>query len=143
MMNSITSIDTNVLILLWVQDPAWNQRASSAIQAASRRGRLCVCGPVFSELMGLPGRDSEQLQRLLEASGIQIEWEMDEAVWQAAGLAYQGYVQRRKASGGGLPRRILTDLLIGAHASVRGYSLLSMDQDIYSAGFPELRMVFA
>jgi predicted nucleic acid-binding protein len=140
MMSSITSIDTNALVLLWVQDASWNQRASSAIRAASKRGRLCVCGPVFSELMGLPGRSPAQLQRLLEDSDIDIEWNLDEAVWQAAELAYQGYVKRRRASGGGLPRRILTDLLIGAHASVRGHCLLTMDQDIYRPAFPELRI---
>jgi predicted nucleic acid-binding protein len=140
MMSSITSIDTNVLLLLWAQDPAWNQRASAAIQAASKRGKLCICGPVFSELVGLPGRDAGQLQSLIEASGIDIEWDLNETVWQAAGLAYQGYVQRRRTSGGGLPRRMLTDLLIGAHASVREYRLLSMDQDIYRAAFPLLHI---
>jgi len=139
-MNLTTSIDTNVLILLWVRDATWNQRASSAIQRAAKRGRLCVCGPVFSELLGLPGRDPAQLRLILEDSGIDLDWDLGEAVWQAAGLAYQGYVQRRKTSGGGLSRRILTDLLIGAHASVRGYSLLSMDQDIYRAAFPALQI---
>jgi predicted nucleic acid-binding protein len=143
MMNSITSIDTNVLILLWVQDPAWNERASLAVHAASMQGRLCICGAVFAELMGLPGRDATQLAQLLQASGIGIDWDLDEAIWRAAGLAHQGYVKRRKESGGGLPRRILTDLLIGAHATVRGYSLLTMDQDIYGRAFPGLRIVSA
>lgn len=139
-MSSTTSIDTNVLLLLWTQDPTWNLRASAAIQEASKRGRLCICGPVFSELMGLPGRDAKQLELLIEASGFHIEWDMNEVIWQTAGLAYQGYVRRRKKSGGGLPRRILTDLLIGAHASARGYSLLTMDQDIYSPAFPGLHI---
>lgn len=143
MMSSITSIDTNVLILLWVQDPTWNQRASSAVQAASKLGRLCICGAVFGELMSLPGRDAGELERLLRVSGIDVEWDFNEAIWRAAGLAHQGYVKRRKASGGGLPRRILTDLLIGAHASVRGHSLLTMDQDIYARAFPGLPIVTA
>jgi len=142
-MSLTTSIDTNLLILLWVQDPAWNQRASSAIQRASKEGRLCICGPVFSELMGLPGREPAQLQLLLEISGIEIEWEFSEADWQAAGLAFQGYVRRRKASGGGLARRILTDLLVAAHASVRGHTLLTMDRDIYGPAFPGLRILSA
>ena len=137
-MSSTTSIDTNVLLLLWVEDPSWNVRASNAVQKASKRGPLCICGPVFYELMGLPGRKAEELLRLLEASNIQIDWNMAEADWQAVGLAYQGYVKRRRASGGGLPRRVLTDLLIGAHASVRGYHLLSMDLDIYESAFPAL-----
>jgi predicted nucleic acid-binding protein len=140
-MSLTTSIDTNVLILLWVQDQAWNQRASSAIQRASREGPLCICGPVFSELMGLPGRDPGQLQQLLEISGIEIEWEFNEADWQVAGMAFQGYVRRRKASGGGLAKRILTDLLIAAHASNRSHALLTMDQDIYGPAFPGLRIL--
>jgi predicted nucleic acid-binding protein len=135
-----TSIDTNVLILLWIQDAEWNQRASSAIRFASSKGKLCICGPVFSELMGLPGRDAEQLTLILDQSGIQIEWNLGEEVWRSAGLAYQGYIKRRKRSGGGLPRRILTDLLIGAHASVNGHSLLTLDQDIYKPAFPQLQI---
>lgn len=91
--------------------------------------------------MGLPGRDAKQLELIVEASGFHIEWDMNEAVWQTAGQAYQGYVRRRKSSGGGLPRRILTDLLIGAHASVRGHSLLTMDQDIYGPTFPKLNIL--
>jgi len=137
-MSSTTSIDTNVLLLLWVEDPSWNIRASKAVQNASRRGPLCICGPVFSELMGMPGRKAEDLLRLLNLSDIQIDWNLGEADWQAAGVAYQGYVKRRRASGGGLPRRVPTDLLIGAHASVRGYHLLSMDLDIYKPAFPGL-----
>lgn len=137
-MSSTTSIDNNVLLLLWVGDPSWNIRASNAVQNASRRGPLCICGPVFSELMGMPGRKADDLVRLLDLSDIQIDWNLGEADWQAAGLAYQGYIKRRKRSGGGLPRRVLTDLLIGAHASVRGHYLLSMDLDIYKPAFPEL-----
>jgi len=139
-MSSTTSIDTNVLLLLWVGDPSWNIRASNAIRNAAKRGPLCICGPVFSELMGLPGRKPEELLQLLESSDIQIEWNLEEADWHAVGLAYQGYVKRRRSSGGGLPRRVLTDLLIGAHASVRGYQLLSMDLDIYKPAFPGLRI---
>jgi len=90
--------------------------------------------------MGLPGRQPKQLSDLLQSSNIAIEWEFDEPIWQAAGVAYQGYVRRRKASGGGMPRRVLTDLLIGSHAMVRGYSLLTMDGDIYKAAFPQLRI---
>jgi predicted nucleic acid-binding protein len=139
-MSSTTSIDTNVLLLLWVEDPSWNIRASNAVQNASSRGLLCICGPVFSELMGLPGRKADELLRLLESSDFQIDWDLGEADWLAVGLAYQGYVKRRRKSGGGLPGRLLTDLLIGAHASVRGYHLLTMDLDIYEPAFPGLTL---
>jgi predicted nucleic acid-binding protein len=138
----MTSIDTNVLISLWIQNAAENQVASAAMQKAARRGPLCVCGPVFSELLGLPGRTAHELRNLLEASGISIEWQLQEADWEAAGLAYQGYIRRRRSSGGELPRRMVTDLMIGAHAEVRGYTLLTLDLKTYRAAFPDLRIEF-
>jgi len=98
-MSSTTSIDTNVLLLLWVEDPSWNTRASKAIQNAAKRGPLCVCGTVFSELLGLPGRKAEEILTLLDSSGIQIDWNLGEADWHAVGVAYQGYLNRRRRSG--------------------------------------------
>jgi hypothetical protein len=79
-MNLTTSIDTNVLLLLWVRDAAWNVRASIAVKAASTRGGLSICGPAFSELLGLPGREPNQLQQLLGGSGIFIDWNLGESV---------------------------------------------------------------
>jgi predicted nucleic acid-binding protein len=35
---------------------------------------------------------------------------------------------------------MVTDFLIGAHAAVRGYTLLTADRRLYSAAFPNLRM---
>ena len=107
------------------------------------QGPICICGPVFSELLGLPGRNPEKLEAVLTASGIAIEWDVGEDIWRHAGLAYQGYGKRRKKSGGGMPRRLLTHLLIGAHTSVRGYQLLTLDLDNYRAAFPDLMILRA
>jgi len=132
------AIDTNVLIALMSSDPATNNPAQAHLQKISAIESLCICGAVFSELLGLPGRDEKQLLQLIDSIRIAIEWETAEADWIAAGVAYQGYVARRRASAGGLPRRIATDFIIGAHASVRGYSLLTADQRLYNAAFPTL-----
>jgi predicted nucleic acid-binding protein len=45
------------------------------------------------------------------------------------------------AMDGQVPRRILTDFLIGAHALVRGFTLLTFDQRLYAAAFPELNIL--
>jgi predicted nucleic acid-binding protein len=39
------------------------------------------------------------------------------------------------------PRRILADFLIGAHACERGYRLLTLDDRLYRAAFPDLALV--
>jgi len=136
----MTSLDTNVLIALIIQNPETRSPTQSAFQTALNHGPVSVCGAVFSEMLGFPGRNSDDLLRFFEAWGVVIEWDMNREDWMTAGNAYRGYVARRQASGGGLPRRMVTDFLIGSHASVRGYTLLTADRRLYSAAFPTLNM---
>jgi predicted nucleic acid-binding protein len=136
----MTALDTNVIIALRSGTASASQLASRTLTHAAAAGPLCVCGAVFCELLGLPGRDPEELRRWFDTLGISVEWRFEAADWELAGLAYQGYVNRRRASAGGMPRRIATDFLIGAHASVRGHMLLTADQRLYRAAFPNLRI---
>lgn len=137
----MTALDTNMLIALRSTDRLASQLTADALRNAALQGPLSICGAVFAEMLGLPGRSSKELIDWFDELEISIEWRFDSADWQLAGEAYQGYVSRRRASGGGLPRRIVTDFLIGAHASLRGYSLLTADQRLYGAAFPGLRIV--
>jgi predicted nucleic acid-binding protein len=136
----MTALDSNVLSILSSQNPAAKAAAMSGFETAAGRGLICICGPVFAELLGLPGRDAGSLERWLVSLGIAIEWTLDEADWKVAGTAYQGYVGRRRASSGGLPRLMLTDFLIGAHAVVRNYTLFTFDKRLYEAAYPRLRI---
>jgi len=136
----MTALDTNVLAALNSQNAAARAAAQASLTKVSTQGSLCVCGPVFAEMLGIPGRDEQSLRQLLASLGIFIEWNLEESDWITAGLAYQGYVGRRRASGGGLPRLLLTDFLIGAHAAVRGYALLTLDKRLYDAAYPGLRV---
>jgi predicted nucleic acid-binding protein len=136
----MTSIDTNVLIALLQGDPASNQIASTLLSQAAAIGPLCICGAVFSELLGFPGRNAEELRASMKDLGIWIEWGLEKADWDAAGIAYQGYVKRRRTNGIGLPRRIATDFIIGAHATVRGYTFLTLDKRLYTVSFPGLQI---
>ena len=120
-------------------DPA-NQTAASALTQAASIAPLCICGAVFSELLGFPNRTGDDLRLYLESVKIRVDWHLDEKDWEAAGNAYQGYVKRRWKSGVGVPRRIATDFLIGAHAMLRGYTLLTLDKGLYRAAFPKLQV---
>jgi predicted nucleic acid-binding protein len=141
MSSTTTSIDTNVLVYLLNQDDTLNRRALAAIEKSRKRGTLVVSGPVYAELMGLPSRTQKILDEFFTIGGIEIDWRFDETVWRTAGLAFQGYVRRRLAGTGQLPRRILTDFLIGAHALVRGHTLLTTDSRQYGAAFPALKII--
>lgn len=136
----ITAIDSNVIIALWANDPALSVAAETALDAAFRRGGLVVAAPVFSELIAAPGRTEPLVSALLEENGIVIDWNLNEPIWRSAGRAFQAYAERRRQQRDHGTRRILADFLIGAHADVRGYRLLSLDERLYRAAFPGLQM---
>jgi predicted nucleic acid-binding protein len=136
-----TSIDSNIIVALWRQDDPLNDIAAKMLIRARKQGRLIVSAPVYAELMGDPRRTESELNEFLRDTGIFIDWTLDERTWREAGRAYQGYVQRRRSETGTYPRRILTDFLIGAHALVRGYTLLTFDQRLYATAFPTLPII--
>lgn len=140
MSTTTVSLDSNLIVSVLNQELDFCDRAQSAINSYRKTGRLVVSGPVYAELLGLPSRTQLIIDEFLSAGGIEVDWRFDEAVWRAAGAGYQRYVRRRLAQTGELPRRILTDFLIGAQAVVRGYTLLTMDARHYKESFPGIRI---
>jgi predicted nucleic acid-binding protein len=138
-----TAIDTNIIVALWDNDDFLNSAAQSALDAALRRGNLTVAAPVFAELMACPGRDEAFLDSFFRDTGIMVDWNLDEATWRAAGRAFQTYAARRRRQRDSGPRRILADFVIGAYALERGYRLLTLDDRLYRAAFPRLKILTA
>jgi predicted nucleic acid-binding protein len=137
-----TAVDTNVLIALWNEDDNLNTLARSALDSALARGSLVVAAPVFAELLAAPSRTESFLDTFCKETGIAVDWELGEPVWRAAGHAFQQYVaRRRKQRGDSTPRRVLADFLIGAHASLNGFRLLTLDDRLYRAAFPRLAIL--
>jgi predicted nucleic acid-binding protein len=133
-----TAIGTNVVTALWDKDAVLSLAAEAALEKAFRRGRLIAAAPVFSELMAAPGRTESFVSTFFEENGIAIDWELSESVWRSAGRAFQSYAERRRKQKDSGARRILADFLIGAHALVGGYRLLTLDKGLYAAAFPGL-----
>jgi len=136
-----TAIDTNVLVALWDTDPKLNGAVQEALDSAQARGALAISGAVYAELLALPGRTESMLDEFFAVTAIRIEWEVSEQIWRAAGRAFQGYVERRKRSKEEMPRRILADFFIGAHAFLHRYRLITLDQRLYRTAFPKLEIV--
>jgi len=135
-----TAIDTNIIVALWDRNSRLNLAAQHALEHAFLRGALLVSAAVFAELLAAPGRTEGFINRFLEETGIAVEWSLDEPVWRAAGKAFQAYAERRRKQRDPGARRILADFLIGAHCQVRGYRLLTLDERLYRAAFPQLRI---
>ncbi len=136
-----TAIDTNILVALWSEDDTLNTLARSALDAALGHGSLVIAAPVFAELLASPSRNEAFLDSFCRETGISVDWDLSEAIWRAAGRAFQTYAARRRKHRNSGPRRILADFLIGTHALQKGYRLLTLDERLYRAAFPRLRIL--
>jgi predicted nucleic acid-binding protein len=135
-----TALDTNVVVAYWGPDPSLNSVVQTAMEAAFARGNLTVAAPVFAELIAGPGRTEDFVNGFFEDTGIMIDWHLSETIWRFAGHAFRGYAERRRKHRASVPRRILADFLIGAHAATNGYRLLTLDERLYRAAFPTLKI---
>jgi predicted nucleic acid-binding protein len=138
-----TVVDTNIIVALWDREDSLNIAAQRALDAARSRGSLVIPAPVYSELMALAGRTEQFLDAFFNQTSIVVDWNLAEAVWRLAGRAFQGYASRRRRQRELGPRRILADFVIGGYAAQNGYALLTLDESLYRAAFPALRIVTA
>jgi len=138
-----TVIERNIIAALWDRDDILNAAAQAALDAALSRGNLVVPAPVYAELMAFAGRTEAFLDAFFRQTGIRVDWDLEEGVWRLAGQAFQGYATRRRRQREIGPRRILADFVIGAYAVRHNYSLLTLNEGLYRAAFPALRIVTA
>ena len=132
-MTTSTLVDTNILIEIVARDGDAERRrwAQHAFLHAAGRGSMLINLVVWSEL-AQPFENEAAMQAVFGPLALQRE----ELPWQAAFVAGQAHGRYRR-KGGSRPRT-LPDFLIGAHALVRGHSLLTRDASRYRSYFPDL-----
>ena len=104
-------------------------------------GSLIISPFVLAELLAYPRATEAFVHRFLEATGVVVDYKLEERLWTEAGQRFAHYTARRRQATGEGPRRILADFLIGAHALVQAERLLTLDPKRYSQDFPELRLL--
>ena len=134
-----TAIDSNVIVALWAREPTAT-RVADLLRSARAAGPLLIAAPVWAELHAAPGATPAFVARFVADTGIEVDMRLDEPVWRRAALAFAAYAHRRRASGGGHPKRLLVDFLVGAHARERADRLLTLDPERYRAAFEDLRI---
>lgn len=132
-----TALDTNVLAAVWGNETSVPILLPRLGRAKSE-GALLICPLVWAELHAHPWVSAQDLDRLLESTGIVVDIRIEPQVWREAGQRYRSYSERRRRSGGGSPRRLLADFVIGAHALLQADRLLTLDSEMYERNFPEL-----
>lgn len=129
-----TLVDSCVLIDMLIEDPMWADWSERAVGKAADEGSLIINPIVYAEI-SVNFRAVEDLDEAVPASVFLREPLPYEAGF-LAGKAHEIYRRR-----GGTKRSPLPDFYIGAHASVRGYRLLTRDAKRYRTYFPVLEVL--
>ena len=127
-------IDSDVLLDLMTEDPDWFAWSAAAVANAADRARLVINAIVYAEVSVRYSRIED-----LEAALPNAMIERETIPYAAAFLAGKVFLAYRRR--GGTKQSPLPDFLIGAHAAVAGYRLLTRDAGRYRTYFPGLRMI--
>lgn len=129
-----TLVDTNVLIDIAARDPVWLKWSRSQLESARGRGSVIINQVIFAEF-SIRYETLDQVESVLPEDEFRREGLPFEAAFAAA-RAFAVYRRR-----GGNRERVLPDFLIGAHAAIRGYPILTRDPAPYRTYFPDVDLI--
>src|SRR5579872_3180625 len=129
-----TALDSNILSALWSNEPS-AERIETELKGAHALGSIVISGPVYVEIMAYPLAPRAFVERFLSETGIHVDFNLDASVWHRAAEGFSAYGHRRRRSGGGTPKRLLSDFLIAAHALLRADRLMTLDPSRYQQDF--------
>jgi predicted nucleic acid-binding protein len=127
-------VDTNVLVDVLEDDPEWADWSIGQLRAQSQIHRLAINPIIYSEL-SLTFSTVEALDHTIDDLGLT----MIEIPRPALFLAGKAFVRYRRQ--GGKKNNVLADFLIGAHAAVAGYPVLTRDTRRYSSYFADVKLI--
>lgn len=127
-------VDTNVLVDVLEDDPAWADWSIGQLRAQSKIHRLAINPIIYSEL-SLTFSTVEGLERAIDDLGLT----MIEIPRPALFLAGKAFVRYRRQ--GGEKQNVLADFFIGAHAAVTRYPILTRDTRRYSTYFSDVKLI--
>lgn len=126
-------VDSNVLLDLFTDDPAWAGWSQGRLADAFNNGPVLINPIIYAEISVAFARIEVLDDALPEQIG------REELPWSAAFLAGKCFHTYRKR--GGARRSPLPDFYIGAHAAVTGRALLTRDPSRYRSLLPDLPLI--
>ena len=127
-------VDSNVLLDLFTEDQRWFSWSSAALERAASNDQL-VINPVIYGEVSVHFDTIEALDDALPGAMFVRE----PLPFEAAFLAGKAFVAYRRRAG--TKASTLPDFLIGAHAAIRSYKLLTRDVGRYRTYFPKLALI--
>jgi hypothetical protein len=116
------------------EDTQWFSWSAAAVESAADSYRLVINAIIYAEV-------SVRFSRIedLEAALPQEMFEREAIPYEAGFLAAKSFLAYRRR--GGTKRSPLPDFLVGAHAAIAGYRLLTRDAARYRTYFPSLPLI--
>jgi len=127
-------VDSNVLLDIMTEDERWFGWSRAALERHGEEDVLAINPVIYAEVSIRFSRVED-----LEAALPPARVERLPLPWEAAFLAGKCFVTYRRR--GGRRHSILPDFFIGAHAAVRGYTLLTRDSRRFRSHFPFLVLI--
>lgn len=127
-------VDSNVLLDIITDDPAWAGWSSATLERTADEAILVINALVYAEVsIGFAS-----IEALEEALPTDL-YRREHVPYEAAFLAGKAVLRYREV--GGARTTPLPDFYIGAHAAVSGYRLLTRDATRYRTYFPTLELI--
>ena len=133
-MTNTVLVDTNVILDVLTDDPAWADWAIGQLERLAPSARLLIDPIIYAELaVGFTAPDE------LDAVLAQMAFDYEEVPRSALCLAAAAF--RRYRAGDGVKTSPLPDFFVGAHAQAGGYALLTRDVARYRTYFSQVELI--
>ncbi len=130
---SCVLVDSNVLLDVLTEDPAWFEWSAAALEELAE-DKVLTINPIIYAEVSIGFSRIEDLDAALPPEA----FERQPLPWPAGFLAGKCFLRYRER--GGTRRSPLPDFFIGAHAALTGCVLLTRDPARYQTYFPHLRI---
>lgn len=127
-------VDSNVLLDVLAGDAKWAPWSSTALAALANESVLVVNPLIYAEV----SIRFNSIEAVDEAVPVDL-YRREDVPYAAAYLAGKAYLRYRRR--GGKRRSLPPDFIIGAHAAVAGYRVLTRDPRRYRSYFPTLELI--
>ena len=126
--------DSNVLLDIFGEDPAWSSWSKHALRDALAIGAVGINPLIYAEI-SVRFEDRASLDAGLE----ELMLERLNLPYEAAFVAGRAFRRYRRA--GGVRSSPLPDFFVGAHAEVADFTVLTRDVSRFRTYFPTVRLI--
>jgi predicted nucleic acid-binding protein len=133
-----TAVDSSVLLDVLTADPTFGERSREALRRAYDEGALVASEVTWAEVRASFASE-DAFGHTMDKLGVSFE-PLSEPAARLAGQLWR-HAAKRQPERTGEARRVVADLLVGAHALLQADVLLARDRGYFRRAFRGLKVV--